>query len=74
MNSGKYIQPYKRIKMENEELKRKLKQIKELVYVGVFLKSAQEKQDTFVKIFAIISDSALLDSMLNGDKTTKIPF
>jgi hypothetical protein len=31
MNSGKYIQPYKKIKTENEELKRKLKEIKELV-------------------------------------------
>jgi hypothetical protein len=74
MNSRKYIQPYKKIKTENEELKRKIKEIKELVYVGLFLKSDQEKKDTFVKIFAIISDSALLDSILNGDKTTKIPF
>ena len=41
-----------------------------LVYAGIFLKSAQEKQDIFVKIFAIISDSALLDSMLNGDIDT----
>lgn len=74
MNSGKYIQPYKRIKTENEELKRKLKEIKDLVCVGLFSKSDEEKKDTFVKIFAIITDSALLDSILNGDKTTKIPF
>lgn len=65
---NKYIQPYKKLKLENEELKRKLKEIKELVCVALFSKSDQEK--TFAKIFAIISDSALLDSMLNGDKTT----
>ena len=66
----KYIQPYKKMKLENEELYIKLNKIKELVYVGIFLKSEQEKQDIFVKIFAIISDSALLDSMLNGNKYT----
>jgi len=68
------INSYKKVKDENSELKRKLQEIKELVYVGLFSKSDQEKNDNFVKIFAIISDSALLDSILNGNKTTKIPF
>jgi hypothetical protein len=59
MNSGKYIQPYKRIKTENEVLKRKLKEIKELVFLVLLSNQENNKEnerDIFLKICAIVTD------------------
>jgi hypothetical protein len=60
MTSGKYIQPYKKIKLENEELKRKLKEIKELVFLVLLSNQGNNKEnerDTFLKICAIVTDN-----------------
>ncbi len=56
---SKYIQPYKRIKLENEELKRKIKEIKELVFLVLLSNPNQEtnkENETFLKICAIVTD------------------
>ncbi len=57
---NKYIQPYKRIKTENEELKKKIKEIKELVFLVLLSNPNQEnnkenERDTFLKICAIVT-------------------
>lgn len=52
---NKYIQPYKKIKLENEELKRKLKEIKELVFLVLF-SNQENNKETFLKICAIVTN------------------
>lgn len=49
MTSGKYIQTYKKIKLENEKLKRKLKEIKELVSLA-----NENDKDILLKICKVI--------------------
>lgn len=56
---NKYIQPYKKIKLENEKLKRKLKEIKELVFLVLLSNQENNKEnerDIFLKICAIVTD------------------
>jgi len=58
---NKYIQPYKKIKLENEEFKKKIKEIKELVFLVLFSNPNQQnnkenERDTFLKICAIVTN------------------